>query len=128
MVNILLATWLFVAAFAFNPSRPQFWSMATIAVLVVGFECLSIWKDRLRYVDTVLGAWLILSIWVLPTRNEFVYWNNCVVGLLIVTLSMVRTKVKNRPWVTSRDGYQRATEDEVREMGKVPRAPTRQPT
>jgi hypothetical protein len=102
--------------------------MVVISVLVVAFESLSFWNDRLRYVDAVLGAWLILSIWVLPTRNEFVYWNNCIVGLLIVTLSTVRTRVKHRPWVSSRDGYQRATEDEVREMGKVPRAPTRQPT
>jgi hypothetical protein len=128
MVNILLATWLFVTAFAFNPSPPQFWSMLIVSVGVVTFECLSIWRDQLRYVDAALGAWLILSIWVLPTRNEFIYWNNCLVGILIVALSMVRTRVKGRPWVESRDGYQRATEDEVREMGKVPRVPTRQPT
>ncbi len=114
MVNILLATWLFVTAFAFNAATAQFWSLLLVSVLVVAFEALSMWRNELRFVDTVLGLWLVLSVWLLPPRNDFIYWNNIVCGLLIVVMSMIRSRVKHEPWVPSRDGYQKANKEDAR--------------
>ncbi|MGA9525323.1 MAG: SPW repeat protein [Myxococcaceae bacterium] len=114
MVNILLATWLFVAAFAFNATTAQFWSVLLVSILVVTIEVLSMWRNDLRFVDTALGLWLIFSVWLLPPRNDFVYWNNIICGLLIAVMSMVRTRVKHRPWVPSRNGYQKANEEDQR--------------
>jgi SPW repeat len=114
MVNILLATWLFVTAFAFNATTAQFWSILLVSVLVLTFEVLSMWRNDLRYVGTALGLWLIVSVWLLPTRNDFIYWNNIVCGLLIAVMSMISSRLKHRPWVPSRDGYQKANEKDAR--------------
>jgi hypothetical protein len=110
MVNILLATWLFVTAFAFRPPSGQFVNLLIVPLLIVAFEVASMWRTNLRFVDAGLGLWLILSIWVLYPHNDFIYWNNFVCGVLIAVLSMVRVRSETGPWVPSDKGYQRHKE------------------
>lgn len=101
-INILIAMWVIVAAFSYKPPVSQFVSMLIVGVLVMAFEALAFFSNRLRFVDTIVGAWLVLSAFVLPTGSDFVLWNNFFCGVAIVVLSMVRSRVKTGPWMEQR--------------------------
>lgn len=45
-------------------------------------------------INIVLGAWLVLSPWVIGHMAESLAWNNVVVGLAVLLLAIVRLSVR----------------------------------
>ena len=88
-LNLILALWLFFSAFAWPRSGPTFanaWivGLASAIVAVVGMT-----KARARFLNTALSAWLLASTFVLPHRSGLGHWNDVVVAVAMLLLSLV---------------------------------------
>lgn len=99
-INIFIAMWVLVTAFAFDNPTSLFISMVAVAILVMAVEALSFFATDVRFGATVLGAWLLISGFVLPAPNDFIVWSNFLCGVTIAVLSMFRTRVRQGPWVS----------------------------
>lgn len=96
-LNIMVGIWLFISTFLWRHSGAQFsntWIMGAI-VAVVG--AVSLARPALRYLNTLAGAWLIISAFALPTIAAGTRWNNFLVGVIVVTLSLSGSEGVNVP-------------------------------
>lgn len=98
-INIFVAMWVLVTAFAFDIPTSQFISMVAVAILVMAVEALSFFANDVRFAATVLGMWLLISGFVLPAPSDFIVWSNFLCGVTIAVLSMVRTRVRQGRWM-----------------------------
>lgn len=85
----VLGTWLFVSAFFWQHSRPEFLNAWLVGLLVTAFATASMWVPPLRYVNTALSAWLFVSSWVLPRVSEGTFWNHWLVAIGIFIASLI---------------------------------------
>jgi hypothetical protein len=86
--NIVLGIWLFISAFAWPHSQAQLTNTWIMGVIVVVASAISLRAPAARYVNTVVGAWLIISSFALPRVSTGTTWNNFLVGLLVLLLSL----------------------------------------
>jgi hypothetical protein len=91
VANVVLGVWLFTTAFAWPHSLAQLanTSAVGVAIVIVAFAGMS--RPRLRYLNSVLSAWLFVSALVLPTLSAATVWNNALVALLVFALSFVQS-------------------------------------
>jgi hypothetical protein len=89
-LNLMLALWLFFSAFAF-PRSPQSMTNAWVVGLVTAVVSVAsmLRRARLRYVSTVLSAWLLAAAFVLPQRSPVAHWNDVLVALGMLAVSLV---------------------------------------
>jgi hypothetical protein len=89
-VSILLGgLWLFLSAFLWPHSTPQFLNAVICGVLVVSIELLALGDRRgVRYVNIIVGCWLLLSTLVLPWTRIGTAWNHLAVGVAVILLSL----------------------------------------
>lgn len=99
MLNILIATWVVVAAFAFNPPTGLFVTMLLIGVLAIGTEIIGMYWQSVRFLDTILGLILLMSGFVLRPGSDLLMWNNFFCGFFIVLLSVFQTNIKRGSWM-----------------------------
>jgi hypothetical protein len=97
-INVALGIWLFISAFLWLHTSAQFtntWlvGLAIAVVAAVGFAV-----PQARWVNTALAAWLIISVWALPTLAAATFWNNLLVGIasLIVSVMPIATEYGGR--------------------------------
>jgi hypothetical protein len=88
-LNLILALWLFFSAFAWPRTGAAFanaWivGLASAIVAVVGMT-----KARARFLNTALSAWLLASTVVLPHRPGIGRWNDVVIAVAMLLLSLV---------------------------------------
>lgn len=92
LINLALAVCLFVSPWAlgFTPDAMPAWN-AWIVGLVLGIlavATLSVFAEWEEWVNLVLGAWLVISPWVLQfTTNQSAMWTHVVIGLLVAAMS-----------------------------------------
>ncbi|WP_438004312.1 hypothetical protein WME89_36715 [Sorangium sp. So ce321] len=87
-INVALGIWLFVSAFLWRHSQGQFTNTWVVGALCIVFALLAIWAPRARYLNTILAIWLFVSAWAIPALSVGTVWNNALValGILIVSL------------------------------------------
>jgi hypothetical protein len=88
-VTIALGLWLFISAFVWPHSSAQMtntWIMGVIAVIA---GIVSIGAPSWRYINTAVGAWLIISSLALRRVSAGTLWNNLLVGIAILLVSLV---------------------------------------
>jgi hypothetical protein len=56
-----------------------------------------------RFVNTTVGFWLIISSFLLPIASRGTLWNNLIVGLIVMALSLVGP-IEGRRGTTGRRG------------------------
>ena len=86
--NIVLGLWLFISAFVWPHSQAQLTNTWIMGVIVVVAAAVSLRVPGARYVNTVVGAWLIISAFALPRISTGTTWNNFIVGILVLLLSL----------------------------------------
>lgn len=89
VVNVTLATWLFISAFVWPHSPAQFtntWTMGALCTVIAG---LALSTPAVRYANTLLAAWVFLSAFVLPAQHRGTVWNNALVAVAIFAISLV---------------------------------------
>ncbi len=90
--HLLLAVWLFLSPWVlgFADSETVAWNAWLVAVIVATAAVVSIgrYSPQAQWVAVVMGAWLIVSPWLLRTAAlaPAAYWNLAAVGLAFVAV------------------------------------------
>lgn len=85
----LLGAWLFLSGFLWNHADVQRANAWAIGVLFVSVALVARAASRMRYVNTALAAWLLVSVWVLPHVTAVTRWNDGTVAVLVLALSLL---------------------------------------
>jgi hypothetical protein len=88
-LNVLLGVWLFATSFLWQHTAAGRVSTSIVGLLAVAIG-LAAWRAAAAfYLDLLLAAWLVASIWLLP-HHPFASWNEAMVaiGLLLVPITM----------------------------------------
>ncbi len=89
--NLLLSGWLVVSAFAWDGGGSLV-NGAVVGYLVFVFTLLATAFDGLRALNTLLGLWLLVSVWVLPPASALMRFNTAGVAVLMVLISLVSSR------------------------------------
>jgi hypothetical protein len=92
-LNIIVGIWLFISAFVWRHSTAQFTNTWIMGIVVVAIAAVAFGWTAFRYVNTLAGAWLIISAFALPTFSAATRWNNFIVGVVVVLLSLAGVPV-----------------------------------
>jgi hypothetical protein len=97
-VNAVLGAWLFASAFIWRHTYAQTenaWVVGFLAAMMAmgGLAGLS-WT---RYLNVILGIWLILSPLFVRVASPFTYWNDELVGAALIIFGIRRSLRRRRP-------------------------------
>ncbi|KYF91683.1 hypothetical protein BE17_10525, partial [Sorangium cellulosum] len=90
-INVALGIWLFISAFLWRHSQGQFTNTWVVGALCVVFALLAIWAPWARYLNTILAIWLFVSAWAIPALSVGTVWNNVLVSVAILIVSLLPT-------------------------------------
>lgn len=88
-VNLVLGAWLFISAFLWFHGAPQFTNTWVVGLITAGVALAGFWMPEIRWINAVAGAWLIISVFALYTPKPGTFWNNLLVGIVILLASLV---------------------------------------
>jgi hypothetical protein len=91
-LDLALATWLLVSAFVLPQSSVTAWNALLVAFLVAAIAFLAFsmpGKPGLRYVNTVVAAWLFAAVFWLPHVSGGTVLHDVFVALGIALVSIV---------------------------------------
>jgi hypothetical protein len=88
-LNVLLGAWLFVSAFAWQHGQAANANTWICGLLVIGFALWALWMPTMRWWNTLIGAWVVFASFFLHHRSAVTQWNNIVLGVLILAISLV---------------------------------------
>ncbi len=88
IVNIVLGIWLFVSAFLWQHTYAQMNNTWIVGALCVAFALVAMRVQEARYLNTLLAVWLFISVWALPAMSMATRWNNALVAIAVLALSL----------------------------------------
>jgi hypothetical protein len=68
----------------------QFTNTCLTAFLIIVFSAIAVRWPNLRWVNTALAVWVLVSATVIWSSEPTTLWNNVVVGALVFVISLVR--------------------------------------
>jgi hypothetical protein len=89
VLNALLGAWLFLSGFVWDHTPAQRVNAWGVGVLCMAVALVARAAPPLRRVNTALAAWLLASVWVLPHASAATTWNDGLVAVAILALSLV---------------------------------------
>jgi hypothetical protein len=97
ILNIVWGAWLLASAFSWPHSAGHFLGAWLGGVLIIGFAVLAMsGLPGARHANTVLGLWLALSGFLLPTVSRMTLWNHLALGALVILTSINPSFAKMR--------------------------------
>lgn len=91
MANVVLGAWLFVSAFLWPHTTASRTNTCVVGALIVVMALLGKYTPPLRWVNAAAATWLFGStIWI-EHASAATPWNNAVVAILVLILSIVST-------------------------------------
>jgi len=98
IIHILVGLWLMI-----SPDLLQFGKTASsnnyiVGPLILTFAIIALWEVNrsVRFLNTVAGAWLIVSPFVLGLQSFIIIWNTILSGALIVGFSFIKGPIKRK--------------------------------
>jgi hypothetical protein len=88
-LSLMLALWLFSSAFAWPRSGAAFANAWIVGLLSAVVAVVGMTRARARFANTALSAWLLVSAAVLPHRSHLGRWNDAIVALAMLLLSLI---------------------------------------
>jgi hypothetical protein len=94
---MLVGVWLMAAPAVLGYTGPARTNDHVVGPLAATFACVAIWEATrpVRWANLVLGAWLVLAPWWLG-YDRVAAANSVTAGVALVTLSVVRGRLKHR--------------------------------
>jgi hypothetical protein len=96
-LNLILALWLFVSAFIWPRTGATFANAWIVGLLAAIFAVVGMARERARFADTALSAWLLVSTVALAHRSPVERWNDAAVAVLMLALSLVPGSLYRAP-------------------------------
>lgn len=87
--NIILGVGLFISAFLWEHTQAQFTNSWLVGLAIAAVATIGLFAPKARYANVVLAAWLIISVWALPTVSETTFWHNLLLGIVSLVLALV---------------------------------------
>jgi hypothetical protein len=94
--NLLLSGWLVVSAVAWDAGNPARINALVVGYFVFVFSAVGTVVDGVRALNTLLGLWLLASVWVFPATLALMRWNTALLGAIMLVLSLVLSLVSRR--------------------------------
>jgi hypothetical protein len=94
-LNAILGGWLAISAFAWPHARWQFINTFIPGILIVAFALAACAAPRVRYLNTVVSAYLLVSALCYPSTtlaDMATQWNNSTVALWILLISVIHER------------------------------------
>jgi hypothetical protein len=88
-VEVFLGIWLMLSVGVWPHEAAQHTSSLLVGAIVTGVAFVAAVIPKVRWVNVALGAWLVASIWVLPTMRTDTRWNTLLVGLGLMALAFI---------------------------------------
>ena len=88
-LNLMAAVWLFFSAFPWARTSADFSNAWLVGLFSAVFAVAAMRRERARFVNAALAAWLLASTAVLPHRSSTARWNDVIVGALMLGLALV---------------------------------------
>lgn len=88
-INVALGIWLFISAFLWLHTDAQFTNTWLIGLAIAVVAAVGLAVPQVRWINTALAAWLIISVWALPTLAAATFWNNLLVGIASLIVSVM---------------------------------------
>lgn len=88
-LNIVLGVWLFISAFVWMHTGPQFNNAWIVGALTVVIGGIALAAPNVRFFNTALAVWLFISAFALPTLMAATVWNSVIVAIAVFVLSLV---------------------------------------
>lgn len=95
--NMLLGGWLVVSGLARDVGAAARTDALVVGYLAFVFSTIAVVADGVRALTTLLGAWLLASVWLFPPAHELMRLNTALVGAGMVLLSLVGRRGRLRP-------------------------------
>ncbi len=94
VASTVLGLWLMFTRLSFGTLPPMADSDHLIGALIVTFAVMAMAEvgRALRFINVVLGLWLIAAPWILPGAGTAAAWAGVIVGLGVIGLSLPRGK------------------------------------
>ncbi len=96
-LNLILGLWLFVSAFVWPRAGATFANAWIVGLLAAIFAVMGMTNGRIRFANTALSAWLLVSAAALPHRSAWGRWNDAAVAVLMLALSLVPGSMYRAP-------------------------------
>lgn len=88
-VSILAGLWLFLTVFLWPHSGDSLANAWMVGVLIVGAGVAALYRPRLRFANTVLGLWLLVSTLWIEHVSTGTIWNHLTVAVVVIAASLV---------------------------------------
>lgn len=92
--NVIAALWLIISpyGFGYHLLNPPFWNSVAVGMAVAFFAIIRLAMPfrfpELSWINALLGAWLVLSPFLLGfTEVEPAFWNSVLVGFLLAAMA-----------------------------------------
>jgi hypothetical protein len=90
-MNVSMGMWLFLSSFMWNHGHAQTTNAWVVGILAVTVALAGLdGRPRARYVNVVLGVWLVVSSFFLPGTTHATAVNHVVVGMVMTSLASLR--------------------------------------
>ena len=89
IANAALGLWLFVSAFIWPHTSAQAINMCAIGALAFIVALLGTQYSTIRYVNSILAVWLLISAWAGQVVTEVTTWNATLVAFTMFAVSLV---------------------------------------
>lgn len=91
-INLVLGVWLIVSPFAlgYAAQATTAWNAYAIGVVIAVLSAAALWQFQKweEWLSALLGAWLIVSPWILGLGvGDVATWNQVIVGIVVGVLA-----------------------------------------
>lgn len=98
IITIILGAWLVVSPYLLGYSTSQaVWNQTILGIVVAIFAIWQMANPIARWagwINVVVGAWLIVSPFILGYEGGAAYWNQIVAAIVVVVLSLSTANVR----------------------------------
>ena len=89
IANAVLGLWLFMSVFIWPHTSSQTINTSVIGALSIVIALLGTQYSTIRYLNSVLAVWLLISAWASQVATEVTTWNATFVAFAMFALSLV---------------------------------------
>ncbi len=96
VTNVAAGLWLLLSAVVWPHTLAQRADTWIAGALMAFAAALALRSDRMRYVNTALALWLFFFTLLVPRASAATAWNNVVLSIVVLFLSLVPTRATAR--------------------------------
>lgn len=98
VLSALIGVWILFANYVLNFQGILAKNGDVCGALIIAFSVIA-WAEvvrPVRFLNVIIAVWLALAPWLLPGATAILLWNNSILALLLILLSLPKGKVKER--------------------------------